>query len=107
MSSSSTIHPYLDWAKERLDEIDATLASFEHKAAKLQADARTKAETAMTDMRTARDQFHKSIRSPPRSMSKRAKPQSPARRRRWRLNGLLSRRPCRPFSRRPASTSRR
>lgn len=61
MSSSSTIHPYLDWAKERLDEIDATLASFEHKAAKLQADARTKAEKAVADMRTARDEFHKSI----------------------------------------------
>ena len=47
MSSQSTIHPYLDWAKERLDEIDATLASFEHKAEKLQADARPKAEKAM------------------------------------------------------------
>ena len=62
MSSQSTIHPYLDWAKERLDEIDATLASFEHSAKKLQADARTKAEKAMTDMRTARDDFQKSIK---------------------------------------------
>lgn len=62
MSSQSTIHPYLDWAKERLDEIDATLASFEHKAAKLQADARSKAEKATCDMRAARDAFHKSIK---------------------------------------------
>jgi hypothetical protein len=62
MSSQSTVHPYLDWAKERLDEIDATLASFEHSAKKLQADARTRAEKAMTDMRTARDDFQKSIK---------------------------------------------
>jgi hypothetical protein len=62
MSSQSTIHPFLGWAKERLDEIDATLASFEHKAAKLQADARTRAEKAMTDMRAARDDFQKSVK---------------------------------------------
>jgi hypothetical protein len=62
MSSQSTVHPYLDWAKERLDEIDATLASFEHNAAKLQADARTKAEKAMVAMRAARDDFRKSIK---------------------------------------------
>jgi hypothetical protein len=62
MSSQSTIHPFSDWAKERLDEINATLASFEHKAAKLQADARTKAEKAMTDIRAARDEFQKSVK---------------------------------------------
>lgn len=61
MTSQSSIHPYLDWAKERLDEIDATLASFEHNAAKLQADARTKAEKAISDMRTTRDHFRKAI----------------------------------------------
>jgi len=46
MSDQSAIHPYLNWAKERLDEIDATLASFEHRATKLQTDARAKAEKA-------------------------------------------------------------
>lgn len=61
MSSQSSVHPYLDWAKERLDEIDATLASFEHNAAKLQADARTKAEKTIADMRTTRDHFSKAI----------------------------------------------
>jgi len=62
MSSQSSLHTYLDWAKERLDEIDATLASFEHGAAKLQADARTKAEKSITDMRTVRDDFYKAVR---------------------------------------------
>jgi hypothetical protein len=62
MSNRSSIHSYLDWAKERLDEIDATLASFEDNAAKLQADASAKAQKAMADMRAARDDFRKSIK---------------------------------------------
>ena len=62
MSSQSTIHPYLGWAKERLDEIDATLASFEHRATKLQADARAKGEKAMADMRAAQNEFQKSLK---------------------------------------------
>ena len=62
MSDQSAIHPYLNWAKERLDEIDATLASFEHRATKLQTDARAKAEKAMAEMRAARDDFRKSIK---------------------------------------------
>lgn len=62
MSNRSSIHSYLDWAKERLDEIDATLASFEDNAAKLQADTSAKAQKAMADMRSARDDFRKSIK---------------------------------------------
>ena len=62
MGSQSGMHAYLDWAKGRLDEIDATLASFESNAAKLQTDARTRAESAMADMRTAGDAFRKSIK---------------------------------------------
>lgn len=62
MNSQSSMHAYLDWAKERLDEIDATLASLQGKAASLQADARTKAETALAGMRTARDAFRMSIK---------------------------------------------
>jgi hypothetical protein len=61
MSSPITVQPYLGWLKERLNEIDATLASFEHSAKKLQADARTKAEKALADVRAARDDFQKSI----------------------------------------------
>jgi hypothetical protein len=34
------IHFYLNWAKERLDEMDATLASLETKVSEVQADAR-------------------------------------------------------------------
>lgn len=62
MSSQSTVQPYLGWLKERLNEIDATLASFEQSAKKLQADARPKAEKAIADIRAARDDFRNSVK---------------------------------------------
>ena len=40
MPMQSNIHFYVNWAKERLDEMDATLTSFESKVAEVQADAR-------------------------------------------------------------------
>ena len=61
MASESEMHPYVDWAKERLDEIDATLASFESSVAKMQTEARAKAEKAVTDIRGTRDAFRKSL----------------------------------------------
>ena len=47
MSEHSAIHFYLNWAKERIDEMDATLASIEAKASEFQADARAKANQAL------------------------------------------------------------
>jgi hypothetical protein len=35
---------YLDWTKERIDEMDASLASFEAKAGQVQADSKVKAD---------------------------------------------------------------
>ncbi|CCE07913.1 hypothetical protein BRAS3843_2480001 [Bradyrhizobium sp. STM 3843] len=32
MPEQSSVHVYLNWAKERIDEMDAALASFEAKA---------------------------------------------------------------------------
>jgi len=43
MATQSSIHFYLNWAKERIDEMDATLASLETKLSEVQADARVKA----------------------------------------------------------------
>lgn len=40
MPSSGSIHADLNWAKERIDEMDAALASLESKAGEVQADAR-------------------------------------------------------------------
>jgi hypothetical protein len=61
MDSQSTMHAYLEWAKQRADEIDATLVTFEKSVAQLEAGVRAKAESAMADMRAARDAFRKFI----------------------------------------------
>jgi hypothetical protein len=51
MSKHSAIHFYLSWAKERMDEMDATLASLEGKISEVHADARAKANQALSDMK--------------------------------------------------------
>jgi hypothetical protein len=53
----SSIHPYFNWAKERLDEMDATLASLEGKVGEVQADARAKADNILADLRKKREDF--------------------------------------------------
>jgi hypothetical protein len=37
MPAQSSMHFYLNWAKERIDEMDATLASLESKAGEVHA----------------------------------------------------------------------
>ena len=59
MATQSSMHIFFDWAKGRLDEIDATLASLETSIGRLHADARVRAEPAVADMRKARDSFGK------------------------------------------------
>jgi hypothetical protein len=39
MDAHSSMHFYLNWAKERIDEMDAMLASLEQNASGVQADA--------------------------------------------------------------------
>ena len=62
MSQHSAIHFYLNWAKERIDEMDATLASFEAKVGDVQADARDKANQALADLRKKRDDFRDTVK---------------------------------------------
>lgn len=57
MPMQSNIHFYVNWAKERLDEMDATLTSFENKVAEVQADARDRADKVLAVMRKKRDEF--------------------------------------------------
>ena len=57
MSEQSTMHFYLNWAKERIDEMDATLASLEGKASQMQADLRAKANQLRADLQKRRDEF--------------------------------------------------
>jgi uncharacterized phage infection (PIP) family protein YhgE len=53
----SIMHFYLNWTKERIDEMDATLASLEAKAGQVQADAKVKANHLIADLKKLRDEF--------------------------------------------------
>ena len=57
MPEYSSMHFYLNWAKERIDEMDATLASLEAKASQVQADSKVKANELIADLQQRRDEF--------------------------------------------------
>jgi F0F1-type ATP synthase delta subunit len=61
MPKHSSMNAYLTWTKERIDEMDATLASFEAKADQIRADSRAKADQLMADMKNQRDAFQATL----------------------------------------------
>lgn len=61
MPKESSIHYYLNWLKERVDEMDATLASLEDTIGELRADARAKAEQLRIDLQKKRDEFRDAV----------------------------------------------
>jgi hypothetical protein len=54
---TSSMHFYLNWAKERIDEMDAILGSLEGRITEITTDSQAKAEQLIVDLRTKRDQF--------------------------------------------------
>jgi hypothetical protein len=62
MSAQSSVHFYLNWAKERLDEMDATLAVLDGQIAKMQADTRAKAQQFVAQLRARRDEFDSALK---------------------------------------------
>jgi hypothetical protein len=62
MSQHSSMHFYLNWAKERIDEMDATLASLEAKATQLQPDVKAKVERLVADLNKRRDEFRTTLK---------------------------------------------
>jgi hypothetical protein len=62
MSEQSSVHFYLNWAKERIDEMDATLASLEAKASQVHADFKVKANQLIADMEKRRDEFEAAVK---------------------------------------------
>jgi hypothetical protein len=62
MPTDSSIHFYLNWAKERIDEMDATLASLESKASEVHVDARVKPNQVLADLRNKRDEFRGTVK---------------------------------------------
>ena len=57
MSEQSSMHLYLNWAKERIDEMDAALASLEVKAGHAKAESKVKADEIVADLKRRRDEF--------------------------------------------------
>lgn len=61
MPAESRMHFYLNWAKERIDEMDATLASLEAKAGQVQADSKAKANQLIAELQKRRDEFQAAV----------------------------------------------
>ena len=57
MSAQDNIQFYINWAKERLDEMEATLTSLEGKIGGVQAEVRGMADKVLTELRRKRDEF--------------------------------------------------
>jgi hypothetical protein len=57
MPEQSSMHSYVNWTKQRLDEMDAALASLQAKASKVQADAKVKTDQVIADLKKQRDEF--------------------------------------------------
>ena len=62
MPTQSSMHFYINWAKERLDEMDATLPVLEAKTAQLRAETRVKADQLIAELRKKRDEFQSTIK---------------------------------------------
>ena len=62
MATQSSVHFFLSWAKERIDEMDATLASLENKAAETKAEARVKADQFIAEMKKRRNEFESTVK---------------------------------------------
>ena len=62
MTKESGFHYYLNWAKERIDEMDAILTSLEGKVPLLQADLRSRADQVLAELRKTRDHFRDAVK---------------------------------------------
>ncbi len=62
MPEQSSKHFYLNWAKERIDEMDAALASFEVKASQAQAESKVRADQLVNDLTKQRDEFKATVK---------------------------------------------
>lgn len=62
MTQHSSMHTYLNWAKERIDEMDATLASLEAKVGEMQAETKVHADQLIAELGKRRDEFKASVK---------------------------------------------
>jgi hypothetical protein len=62
MTEQSSVHAYLNWTKERIDEMDAALASLEAKAAQMTDDSKVDADQLIADLKKQRGEFQAAIK---------------------------------------------
>jgi len=63
MPEHSSIHSYLNWTKERLDEMDATLASLEGKASQVKAESKAQADKMIGELKRRRGEFEAKVKA--------------------------------------------
>lgn len=61
-TQTSSAHFFLSWAKERIDEMDATLVSLESRSAQMQAETRVKADQFIAEMKKKRNEFESTVK---------------------------------------------
>ncbi len=61
MPDQSSMHAYLNWTKQRIDEMDVTLAALEEKAGQLKAESKVKADQLIADLKKRRAEFQATI----------------------------------------------
>ena len=62
MTSETDTHLFSNWAKERLKEIDATLAALQSRVDSLQADTKTQAEKTIAEIRAQQQVFQEMLK---------------------------------------------
>lgn len=62
MPAQSSVHFFLNWTKERIDEMDATLACLESKVAEMGAESRANADQFISDLRHKRTEFENTVK---------------------------------------------
>jgi len=61
MPEPSSMNVYLNWTKERIDEMDAMLASLAAEAGRAKADSKAKADQLVADLMKRRDEFQAKV----------------------------------------------
>ncbi|MBP1095903.1 sll1863 family stress response protein [Bradyrhizobium diazoefficiens] len=62
MVTQNNINFFTNWAKERLDEMEATVTSLEARASEVQSEAREKATKVLADLCKQRDEFRDTVK---------------------------------------------
>lgn len=57
MVQQSKLHPFLDWTKQRIDEMDATLATLEAQSGRVGVESKAKTVQLIANLKKRRDEF--------------------------------------------------